>query len=60
MRKRYRTKDPRVTQHRWFRCTVCGTEMDMPKRFGRTYEGHVKTAYCYRCKDIVDWVQTED
>lgn len=56
-----------VKQHRNFkisylRCTVCGSIMPIPRRFGRFREkNHIKTMYCYKCDAERDFLEnTED
>lgn len=46
-------------QMRVFRCPVCGQLHTAPKVLGRTHEGHIKTMWCFVCKQVVDQVQVE-
>ncbi len=39
-----------------FKCPECGTTMQMPKR-RLTGNGHIKTMWCPRCKQMRDFVQ---
>lgn len=56
---KYRDKDPRKIQKRWFRCPVCGELAPATKRNGRTRPGHIKTMYCCQCQDTRDFEQIE-
>ena len=57
---RNRNKDPRRIKPRRFRCPVCGVTVDMPKFRKRTEPGHIKTAWCYVCREIRDFVQVNE
>lgn len=46
-------------QMRTFECPVCGTKLHATKTKFKTKVGHIKTMYCYVCKDMRDCVQTE-
>lgn len=48
---------PRHTQFRVFKCLRCGNKIVYPKYSGRTYKGHIKTAWCYRCRAETRHVQ---
>ena len=61
MSTRRKSKDPRRVQLRRFRCPECGTEQDMPKwKRQTTTTGHIKTAWCYVCQAIRDFIQVSD
>ena len=48
-------------QQRRFVCPVCGVQQDMPKwKHKRTGHGHIKTAWCYQCKDMRDLIQVDE
>jgi len=53
-RSKYIRQRPQV---RYFRCTVCDAVMPATKWRGTTTAGHVKTMYCYRCRQRTDQVQ---
>ena len=40
----------RPPQIRHFRCLTCGARNVATKMQGKTYPGHIKTMYCYRCR----------
>ena len=43
---------------REFKCPVCGSHMFSPKRITKqTPTGHIKTTYCYKCKEIRNFIQ---
>ena len=46
----------------YLKCTVCGSIMPIPRRFGRFREkNHIKTMYCYKCDTERDFLEnTED
>jgi len=44
---------------RRFRCPECGTELTATKMWFRTGDGHVKTMYCYVCKEERDCIQID-
>lgn len=56
---RRRSKNPRTLQLRVFRCPVCRETIVAPKRLYMTGVGHVKTMWCWRCKDVRDFKQVE-
>ena len=45
--------------YRQFRCPTCGTEMVAPK-MRKTAKGHIKTMWCWKCRDMRDFVQVEE
>lgn len=49
----------RPPQIRHFRCLTCGARNVATKMQGKTYPGHIKTMYCYRCRKERDQEQTE-
>lgn len=44
---------------RYFKCPVCGAILTAPRRHGHTHPGHVKTMYCFVCRQERDFVQTD-
>jgi len=46
-------------QLRVFICPECGTRNTYTKVFGRTKQGHVKTCWCYICKQETDQIQLD-
>lgn len=56
---RLTSKDPRKIQKRFFRCTVCGAISPATKRQCLTRPGHIKTMYCYQCRDTTEHEQVE-
>lgn len=41
-----------------FECSICGAKMSFPKKPNRkTANGHIKHAYCYRCKKVTPFEQ---
>lgn len=42
--------------YRRFRCPECGELMTAPKK-RNTAIGHIKTMWCWRCKEMRDFVQ---
>lgn len=46
-------------QVRWFTCPVCGALNPATKAEGRAHRGHIKTMYCYRCREERDQEQTD-
>lgn len=51
---KYARQRPQV---RYFVCPACGATSPATKWKGTTAAGHVKTMYCYRCKNITDHIQ---
>lgn len=51
--------NPRLVQRRLFECSECGTRNIYTKRKNKTSKGHVKTAYCYKCRKVTDQIQIE-
>ena len=50
----------RKLQMRLFRCEECGTVAPATKRRNkRTAIGHIKTMWCYVCREVRDHVQIE-
>lgn len=55
-----------MKQHRNFKisylkCTVCGSIMPIPRRFGRFREkNHIKTMYCYKCDAERDFLENAE
>jgi len=40
-------------QYRDFKCLTCGEIITCPKRMGmKTGKGHIKTMWCYNCKEV--------
>lgn len=54
-----RRRSRRPPQIRLFRCPVCGKLTPATKIKGQTAAGHIKTMYCYGCKEIRDTVQID-
>lgn len=52
-----RVKDERKIQMRRFQCPVCGCIQYASKLKNRTSEGHIKTMYCFKCRNCTDFVQ---
>ena len=52
-------KNSRPIQMRTFQCPDCGTKLQATKTKFKTKAGHIKTMYCYVCKEMRDCVQTE-
>lgn len=52
-------KDALPIQVRYFKCPVCGTVAPATKTRHKTSKGHIKTMYCYVCKEITNHEQTE-
>ena len=47
-------------QKRLFRCTVCGALTPATKHPGeKTRPGHIKTMWCYKCKEKTDHIQVD-
>ena len=44
---------------RYFRCPVCGAETPAPCTRRKTLPGHIKTMYCYVCRETRDFEQVE-
>lgn len=45
----------------YLRCTVCGSIMPIPRRFGRFREkNHIKTMYCYKCDTERDFLENAE
>lgn len=45
----------------YLRCTVCGSIMPIPRRFGRFREkNHIKTMYCYKCDTERDFLENDE
>lgn len=39
-------------------CSRCGTVMTIPRRTGKNKpSGHIKTMWCYRCKEKTDFIE---
>lgn len=55
MRRRSSRIDPR--QLRVFICPVCRSEMVCPKFTRLTPLGHEKSLWCYRCKEVRQFIQ---
>lgn len=47
----------RPKQIRTFECPICGDRLVVPKYLGFTPLGHIKTMWCYRCKEVRDFIQ---
>lgn len=56
---KWRRRSRKPPQVRIFQCPVCGKLTPATKRKGRTVAGHIKTMYCFGCKDIRDMVQID-
>ena len=52
-------KDCRRIQMRVFVCSQCGTKLVATKYKSKTGIGHVKTAWCYVCKETTEHIQIE-
>lgn len=46
-------------QKRLFICPECGVVVPATKYYGKTSVGHIKTMYCYQCKEDKDFEQIE-
>ena len=57
MRSTRRSHKP--PQIRYFRCLVCGAQNPATKCQGRTSPGHIKTMYCFRCREDRDQEQMD-
>ena len=45
----------------YLKCTVCGSIMPIPRRFGRFREkNHIKTMYCYKCDAERDFLENAE
>lgn len=45
----------------YLKCTVCGSIMPIPRRFGRFREkNHIKTMYCYKCNAERDFLENAE
>ena len=45
----------------YLKCTVCGSIMPIPRRFGRFREkNHIKTMYCYKCDTERDFLENAE
>lgn len=44
-------------QIRYFKCSSCGTIVTASKYRNRTANGHIKTMYCYICREDKEFVQ---
>lgn len=42
---------------RYFKCPVCGTVVTATKMDGLSPPGHIKTMYCWKCKEERDHIQ---
>lgn len=49
-----------TVSERAFRCPVCGTVIKAYKKTNRmTAIGHVKTMWCYKCKNVENFTQIQ-
>lgn len=51
-------KRTRISGDRFFKCPECGIVICAPKlKYHMTSEGHIKTMWCFKCKEERDFEQ---
>lgn len=43
-----------------FYCTECGSKMRLPRIDRQREPGHIKTMWCYKCKEETDFIEVRD
>ena len=57
MRPRRKSRNP--PQVRLFQCPSCGRFVPATKMKSRTVIGHIKTMYCFFCREEQDFIQVD-